>query len=88
MGTICSECILGTVHTGHRVNTLKKAAKALLDGLAGQGRELEEMKGKLLIEADVVRARRDQLTEELTERQRKLKLVFDDLMRQVASRFN
>jgi hypothetical protein len=59
IGTICSECILATTHAGHRVNTLKKAAKTLLESLAVQGKELEELKGKLLVEAETVRTRRD-----------------------------
>lgn len=29
IGTICSECILGSSHSGHKVFTLKKATKIL-----------------------------------------------------------
>jgi predicted nuclease with TOPRIM domain len=56
--------------------------------VAGQTRELEELRGRLQAEAEGVRSRREELVGELQDRQRKLKLVFDDLMRQVASRFN
>jgi tripartite motif-containing protein 63 len=60
-GTICSECILGTVHAGHKVLTLKKASKMLQENLVAQTKELESLRTKAQAEAGAMRARREEL---------------------------